>query len=59
MPLSDYDKASTIIARFELMLGHPIFKTPDEILKKCRNSAELDYWYQVVCKDNYCEKVVI
>lgn len=52
-------KAATIHARFELMLEHDICISAADILNKCRNTAELNYWYRIVCLDDYDERVVI
>lgn len=56
---SNIMKAATIICRFEFMLGHDIFRTPSEIMDKCGNSAELDYWYRIVCKNEFDEVIRI
>ena len=56
---SNITKAATIHARFELMLLHDISITPSDIMDKCESAAELDYWYRVVCKNEFDEVVRI
>lgn len=56
---SNIMKAATIIYRFGFMLGHDIFRTPSEIMDKCGSSAELDYWYRIVCKNEFDEVIKI
>lgn len=57
--MENIQKAEAIIERFEFMLMHPVFRTAEEIIARCSNPAELDYWYRIVCLDDYCEEVII
>lgn len=52
-------KAATIHARFKLMLLHDISITPSDIMDRCKNTAELDYWYKIVCRNEFDEVVRI
>ena len=56
---TNIEKAATIHARFELMLLHDISVTPSDIMDRCKSAAELDYWYKIVCKNEFDEVVRI
>lgn len=53
------EKAATIHARFELILCHDIGVTPSDIMDRCKSAAELDYWFKIVCKNDFSEVVRI
>lgn len=56
---TNIENTATIHARLELILLHDISVTPSDIMDRCKSTAELDYWYKIMCKNEFGEVVRI
>lgn len=51
--MSDYEKSQQIL--YALMRIHPsrtvVYLQPENVIEKCENSAEIDFWYRRLCRN--------
>ena len=47
--MTDYDKAAKIAGKIRELLWLKSTLTAEEVLRKCKNSKELDWYYRAVC----------
>ena len=49
--MSDYEKARNVLSVLERIDNCRVVKllTAEDIIHKCENSAELNFWYQKLC----------